>query len=135
MAMKVAIIAGGTILAGAAVRFGGVAAPIAVGVLAGATTNTPSLAAATQTLHERPLETEAARASVRQIGADATELTAAALADEVEKLPGLGYAVAYPAGVVGIILSFLILRRFFDVDPVDDARRASPRSAARVALP
>jgi putative transport protein len=119
----VATILLGVAVAGAAVRLGGTAPPIAVGVLAGATTNTPSLAAATQTLREQPPELEAARAAVAQIGVDATNMTAAEVANELGKLPGLGYAVSYPSGVFGIILAFLILRWLFGIDPVEDARR------------
>lgn len=56
------------------------------GVLCGATTNTPALAAAQQTLVQlhRPAETAA-----------------------------LGCAVTYPLGVVGVILAIIILRKFF----------------------
>jgi putative transport protein len=32
------------------------------------------------------------------------------------KLPGLGYAVAYPFGIIGIILSMLLVKRFFKVN-------------------
>lgn len=122
-AIAVVVVVLGMIMAGISVRVGGVAPPIAVGVLAGATTNTPSLAAATQTLKDRPPDDAAARASLRQIGVDAADWEPEALRNEVEKLPGLGYAVSYPAGVVGIILSFVILRWLFGVDPVEDARR------------
>ncbi len=66
-----------------------------VGVLSGAVTNTPSLAAAQQALVE-----------VLKSEPDAASLV---------KLPGLGYAVAYPFGVVGIILVLLLLRALFRV--------------------
>jgi putative transport protein len=66
--------------------------PVAVGLFSGATTNTPSLAAAQQALGDMDLSDIA----VRQ--------------------PGLGYAVAYPFGVMGIILSMLLVRRLFHVD-------------------
>jgi putative transport protein len=66
----------------------------AVGVLAGATTNTPSLGAAQQAL--------------RDVVGPASDLV---------KVPGLGYAVAYPFGVIGIILAMLILKRLFRVRP------------------
>jgi len=122
-AIAVAVVILGIVMAGSSVCVGRVAPPIAVGVLAGATTNTPSLAAATQMLKDRLPEDAAARASLQQIGVDATDWNSEALRNEVEKLPGLGYAVSYPAGVVGIILSFVILRRLFGVDPVEDARR------------
>ena len=65
------------------------------GVLCGATTNTPALAAAQQTL--------------KQLGIDAG--TAA-----------LGCAVTYPFGVVGVIFVIIILRKFF-VKPDDLKQR------------
>lgn len=61
------------------------------GVLCGATTNTPALAAAQQTL--------------KQLGVSAD--TAA-----------LGCAVTYPLGVVGVIFAMIVLRKFF-TKPVD----------------
>ena len=57
---------------------GGIEAPVLAGLLSGATTNTPSLAAAQQALKEAL--------------ADPVARAAAA------KLPALGYAVAYPSG-------------------------------------
>lgn len=67
--------------------------PAAVGLFSGATTNTPSLAAAQQALKDVSWLTEEAR-----------------------KLPGMGYAVAYPFGIMGIIFTMLLVRRFFKVD-------------------
>ncbi len=61
-----------------------------IGVYCGALTNTPALGAAQQTLQELngvPVST-----------------------------PGLGYAVCYPFGVLGIIMVFLILRVIFRID-------------------
>jgi len=69
-----------------------------VGVLAGATTNTPSLGAAQQAIDALP-------------GVDATR----------RGLAGLGYAVAYPFGVAGIIASLVALRIVFKVDPRAEA--------------
>jgi putative transport protein len=64
-----------------------------VGVFAGATTNTPALGAAQEALKGFP----------------------GALAGRVE-LPGLGYAVAYPFGVIGIILVLLLFRALFRIN-------------------
>ena len=61
------------------------------GVLCGATTNTPALAAAQQTL--------------KQLGLPSTSAA-------------LGCAVTYPLGVVGVILAMIVLRKCF-VRPVD----------------
>jgi putative transport protein len=64
----------------------------AVGLFSGATTNTPSLGAAQQILEQLP-------------GGEG-----------LIQLPGVGYAVAYPFGVVGIILVMLALRALLRVD-------------------
>lgn len=84
---------------------GGVPLAAAVGVYCGATTNTPSLAAASQALHD---SNEAI---------DPTGL-------------GVGYAVAYPFGVVGIILTMLMLRWLLRVDPAAAAAAEAARAAA-----
>ena len=61
-----------------------VSLPDMVGVLCGATTNTPALGAAQQTLD--------------QLGMDSTS-------------PALGCAVTYPLGVIGVILAMIMLRK------------------------
>ncbi len=58
--------------------------PDMVGILCGATTNTPALGAAQQTLKQMGLESST---------------------------PALGCAVAYPLGVVGVILAVLAIRK------------------------
>lgn len=90
--LAVSVVLGGVLLALAAHRWGGVEGPAAVGLLTGATTNTPSLGAAQQALRETlgPLS-------------------------EAPKIPGLGYAVAYPFGVLGILLVFGLLRLIFRI--------------------
>jgi putative transport protein len=76
-------------------RVGDVPAAALAGLLTGATTNTPSLGAVQQALAQSvPAGAEAAR-----LGA----------------LAGLGYAMAYPFGVVGIIVSMLCLRSVFRI--------------------
>lgn len=62
----------------------GLSLPNMVGILCGATTNTPALGAAQQTL--------------KQMGLDSAT-------------PALGCAVTYPLGVVGVILAILLLRK------------------------
>lgn len=74
---------------------GGIGAPALAGILSGATTNTPSLAAAQQAL--------------KQVLSDPAER------ERLARLPGIGYAVAYPFGVVGIILVMVALRAVFRV--------------------
>lgn len=69
-----------------------------LGLLSGATTNTPSLGATQQAL--------------KTLGE--------ALADKAT-LPSLAYAVAYPGGVFGIILTLLALRFGFRINPEQEA--------------
>jgi putative transport protein len=69
----------------------------AVGLYAGATTNTPALGAAQEAL-----------------------LSVAP--NPMAQPPGVSYAVAYPFGIVGILLSMLLLRRLFHIDPVAEAK-------------
>lgn len=74
----------GTLLTVVASYATGVSLPDMVGILCGATTNTPALGAAQQTL--------------KQMGMDSST-------------PALGCAVAYPMGVVGVILAVLLIRK------------------------
>ena len=67
----------------------GMSLPMLVGIMSGAVTNTPGLGAAQQVLKQ----------------------VSAATADANIPTIGLGYAVAYPFGVIGIILSMLVLRK------------------------
>ena len=71
----------------------------AVGIFAGATTNTPALGAAQDALKQLA-GFDPARAS----------------------LPALGYAAAYPFGIVGIILSMVIVRAIARIDPAQEVR-------------
>jgi len=71
----------------------------AVGIFTGATTNTPSLGAAGEALRSLS-EVESTRYS----------------------LPGLGYAVAYPFGVIGIIITMLAMRWIFRINLAAEAK-------------
>lgn len=73
--------------------------PMMVGILSGAVTNTPGLGAAQQTL--------------TQISADST-LAGGSGAAEVPDI-AMGYAAAYPLGVIGIILTMLVIRAIFKI--------------------
>lgn len=85
---------------------------VLVGVMSGAVTNTPGLGAATQILAET--------------GHDAS----------AQALAGLGYAVAYPFGIVGILLTMLAIRALFRVDvEVEGADWTRESGAGAVALP
>lgn len=77
----------GTLLAVGLVPLSGVSLTDMVGVLCGATTNTPALAAAQQTLRQLGLETSGV---------------------------ALGCAVTYPLGVVGVIIAIAVARKCFD---------------------
>ena len=102
------IVLGGTAIALLIARLGGVDFPAIVGVLSGAVTNTPSLGAAQQALKEVP-------------GA----------APDVGQVVGLGYAVAYPFGILGIILTMLLVRRVFRVDVPREAAEFQQEARGR----
>ena len=82
---SMAVIVLGTLMAVVLVPLTGVCLPDMVGLLCGATTNTPALGAAQQAL--------------QHVGVDAGTLA-------------LGTAVTYPLGVVGVIVALALLRRF-----------------------
>ncbi len=77
--------------------------PVLIGMLCGAVTNTPSLGAA--------------NSAFVAAGAD-TSLT------------GIGYAVAYPFGVLGIILVMILVRVFFRQDPAKSAEEYTAEIAS-----
>jgi putative transport protein len=73
--------------------------PAAVlGLLSGATTNTPSLGAAQQTLTTLP-----------------------GVSPDRQELPALAYAVTYPVAIAGIIGTLLALKGLFRIDPLKEA--------------
>ena len=73
---------------------GDISIPMLVGIMQGAVTNTPGLGAAQEAL--------------RQLS------EAGEISGHIPSI-GLGYAVAYPMGVIGVLLSFIILRGIFRV--------------------
>ena len=87
-----AVVALGVAVTVAWIGFGFVELPAGIGLLSGATTNTPSLAAGQQALEQ----------------VNAPESAAI--------MQGLAYAVAYPFGIIGIILTMLLVRRVFRID-------------------
>lgn len=105
--LTVAIGATGAVMV-AALAFGlgavgpGLRPTAAVGVFCGATTNTPALGAVEQTLAGQ-----------------------AAVTDEDKSFLTLAYAVSYPLGVAGLILSLLLLKWWFRVEPEQEARALS----------
>jgi len=96
-------------LAAAVVILGALAAPLAgwlagfdgaavLGIFSGASTNTPSLGAATQTLAMLP-----------------------DLAADRRALPALAYAVTYPTAIACIIGTLLLLKKIFRIDPAAES--------------
>jgi len=80
-----------------------------LGIFSGAVTNTPSLGAAQEIL-------AAVRAPAEQLA-----------------LPSLGYAVTYPFGIAGILLTMSVLRAVFRVDTVREAAAFEAQRRAEVA--
>jgi putative transport protein len=70
--------------------WGGVSPAIITGIMSGAVTNTPGLGAAQQAINEFGNPADAA-------------------------ISGMGYAVAYPFGVIGIIITMILIRFFFRI--------------------
>ena len=101
--LRLNLLAAAVVLLGVATALGlhllgGIDAAAAAGILSGATTNTPSLAAAQQAL--------------KQIVADP------AAREPLARLPSVGYAVAYPFGVFGIIVVMVGMRAAFRISLV-----------------
>ena len=116
------LLAAGVVLSGAGLTVGlchllGIDLAAGVGLFAGATTNTPTLGAAQEALKEIP-NLAAGRAG----------------------LPALGYAVCYPFGILGIILTMLLVRAVGRVNSKDEltafrtAQRAGQESLKRMNL-
>jgi putative transport protein len=72
----------------------GISMPMLVGVMSGAVTNTPGLGAAQETL---------------------AQVTNGLVVPDIPEI-SLGYAVAYPCGVLGIILTMILIRRVFRIN-------------------
>ena len=100
--LAIAVVILGTFLTVGCSYTTGVSLPNMVGILCGATTNTPALGAAQQTLKQMGLESST---------------------------PALGCAVAYPLGVIGVILAVLFIRKLLvrredlEVKEKDDANK------------
>jgi Predicted permease len=91
--LAVGIVLGGFMIAYLIYYFTDMSPAIVVGILCGAVTNTPSLGAAQQVLAEQGSE----------IAASAAET-------------GMAYALAYPFGIIGIIITMLLIRLFFKIN-------------------
>ncbi|MFA5138705.1 MAG: putative transporter [Elusimicrobiota bacterium] len=104
--LRLNLLAGSVVVLGTALTlamtcFFGIDGAAGVGIYAGAVTNTPSLAAAQQALKD-----------MGRVGA------------EVIQRPGIGYAVAYPFGILGVILTMLLLRRRTSAEELSAASAA-----------
>ncbi len=88
--LAAAIVIGGFVIAWAFHIYGGIPTPVITGIMSGAVTNTPGLGAAQQLLAEYGGASDASVA-------------------------GMGYALAYPFGILGIILTMILVRFFFRI--------------------
>lgn len=91
----------------------GTSMPVMVGILSGAVTNTPGLGAAQQALEE------------------VTSGTSASGIPDIS----LGYAVAYPFGVLGIIITMLAIRRVTRTDIAKELKNYNELQNPEEALP
>jgi putative transport protein len=107
-ALAVVAIAGAALATVAAAELLGISAPVASGLFCGGLTNTPALAAAV----------EALRASLAGSSLDPAQLRP--LLDG----PTVGYSIAYPFGVVGLIVAMQVTTRLRRVDFAAERRRA-----------
>ncbi len=90
--MAAAVVLLGVLVTLLVVYVGKIDMSVAVGLFAGGTTNTPALGAAQQ-----------------------------AMPQNLAMNPGLGYAVAYPFGIIGIIVTMGLVRGFFKIKPGAEA--------------
>jgi putative transport protein len=108
------------LLAAAVVILGAVGAPIAgwiagfdpaavLGIFSGASTNTPSLGAGTQTLGTTP-----------------------GISPDRLALPALAYAVTYPVAIIGIIGTLLLLKRIYRIDAIKEASAFDERNRVNI---
>jgi len=84
---------------------------VIVGIMSGAVTNTPGLGAAQQAITEQFSD------------------------PHLSGITGMGYAVAYPFGIIGIIISMLIIRYFFRVNLDTDAEEYTKNIAGVTGKP
>jgi putative transport protein len=107
-ALAAAIVILGTVSAPLIGWLAGFDAAAVLGIFSGASTNTPSLGAGTQTLSTLP-----------------------GIAPDRLTLPALAYAVTYPTAIVGIIVT-LLLKQIFRVDPAREAADFAAKSPRQV---
>ena len=99
---------------------GNIEMPMMVGILSGAVTNTPGLGAAEQAIAQ--LQFDGALNPV--------------MAESIANRPiSLGYAVAYPLGVIGIIMAMLIIRAVFKVRLEKESKQIEEEEEASTLKP
>ena len=108
--MKFNLLAAAIVLCGAAIApmagwIAGLEKAAVPGIFAGASTNTPSLGAATQTLASLPNITP-----------------------EQVNMPAVAYAVTYPTAIVGIIGTLLLLKRIFRINAPREAEEFAAKT-------
>ena len=86
--------------------------PVVAGLFSGASTNTPSLAAAQAALQSLPVQNPGSG-----------------------DLLGMAYAVAYPFGIVGIILTMVLVRKVFSIDIDAESRNVEVAAQASESAP
>ncbi|MBI5743365.1 MAG: putative transporter [Elusimicrobia bacterium] len=101
--LAAAVVLGGVGVTLAVARLAGFDIATAVGMYSGAVTNTPSLAAAQQTL--------------------------GAINPEAANAASVGYALAYPGAILGIILTMVLIRRLFRGQAAQDLAAAETDKA------
>jgi len=107
--LAAAVVVLGVLTAAAIHLVTGTPLPAVLGIFSGAVTNTPSLAAGQETL--------------AVVGAPADQMV----------MPSLGYAVTYPFGIAGILLTLALIRIAFRVVVADEAASFERQRRAQVA--
>ena len=118
--LRLNLLAAAVVLLGVATALGlhllgGIDAAAVAGIMSGATTNTPALAAAQQAL--------------KQVVSDP------AARESLARLPSVGYAVAYPFGVFGIIMVMVGVRAAFRISLVREREELERSVEAEVPPP
>jgi putative transport protein len=113
-ALVVLLLAGGAGLSGVLARVLHIPGATIGGVFCGALTNTPALAATVETIQGL---------SARLSPADASALATSAV---------VAYGLAYPIGVLGVILTFFVARRALGPDIAREAERLGEEAAERI---
>jgi putative transport protein len=110
--MAAAIVLMGVLVTVLIANFAQVPLPIAVGLFSGGTTNTPSLAAAQQSLLSLPNASP-----------------------DIANLAATGYAIAYPFGILGIIITMLLIQFGLKINPEQEAKQFEEEQSGKCDLP